>query len=155
MNHNAAPGQARAARSGQSGDINTSPANISPGIPNAQAPDQIEVFRKRCEARARLFARGEMLLHDAVDELQNAAEGRGLIDLVGQDGVQAIMGSAFAAVRLPEEPDMSTPSTSQTARSTIDAFYYVVSLNDPDRLKAWLRQHPVDAPTLLKLLECR
>ena len=43
----------------------------------------------------------------------------------------------------------------RTAESTIDAFFYLVRLNDPDRLKAWLEAHPNDAPTLFKLLEAR
>jgi hypothetical protein len=40
-------------------------------------------------------------------------------------------------------------------RSTVDAFLYVVALDDIDRLKAWLADHPDDAPTLLKLLESK
>ena len=39
------------------------------------------------------------------------------------------------------------------AQSTIDAFWFVIGLADPDRLKEWMRDHPKDAPTLLKLLE--
>jgi hypothetical protein len=161
MNANAALGQARAARLEQSGGINTSTTIISSSIPNAQAhANPVEVFTARCEARALLFANGEMSLRDAVDELQNAAVGHGLIDLIGQDAVQAIMGAAFAAVRLPvgpvmPEPDEVMTSGYRTPKSTIDAFWYVVGLNNPDRLKAWLRQHPGDAPTLLKLLESK
>ena len=41
----------------------------------------------------------------------------------------------------------------RTAASTIDAFWYLVRLRDPVRLKTWLADHPQDAPTLLKLLE--
>ena len=41
----------------------------------------------------------------------------------------------------------------RTAASTIDAFWYLVRLRDPGRLKAWLADHPQDASTLLKLLE--
>jgi hypothetical protein len=39
------------------------------------------------------------------------------------------------------------------AASTIDAFWYLVRLRDPGRLKDWLADHPLDAPALLKLLE--
>jgi hypothetical protein len=157
MNANAALGQARAARLEQSGGINTSTTIISSSIPNAQAhADPVEVFTARCEARALLFANGELPLHDAVDQLQNTAVGHGLIDLIGQDAVQAIMGAAFAVVRLPEpEPDEVMASGYRTPKSTIDAFWFVVGLNDPGRLKAWLRQHSGDAPTLLKLLESK
>jgi hypothetical protein len=41
----------------------------------------------------------------------------------------------------------------RTAASTIDAFWYLVGLRDPERLKTWLADHPQDAPTLHKLLE--
>ena len=36
-------------------------------------------------------------------------------------------------------------------QSTIDAFFYLIKLNDEPRLKAWLEARPLDAPTLLKL----
>ena len=36
-------------------------------------------------------------------------------------------------------------------QSTIDAFFYLIKLNDEPRLKAWLEARPSDAPTLLKL----
>jgi hypothetical protein len=41
----------------------------------------------------------------------------------------------------------------RTPQATVDAFWYVVSLCDPARLKAWLADHPRDALHLLKLLE--
>jgi hypothetical protein len=43
------------------------------------------------------------------------------------------------------------PRPYQTAQSTIDAFWYLVQLNDEARLKAWLAGRPLDGPTLLKL----
>ena len=43
----------------------------------------------------------------------------------------------------------------RTPQSTIDAFWYLVRLNDPARLKAWLQDRPQDRPTLLKLYEER
>lgn len=59
----------------------------------------IEVFALRCWARARLYAEGELELHDAVDELQASAETSGLVDAHGQDAVQAVMADAFREVR--------------------------------------------------------
>jgi hypothetical protein len=59
----------------------------------------IEVFRVRAEARAILFAGGEMALHEAVDPLQDAAVESGLVDLIGQDGVQRLLAEAFRGVR--------------------------------------------------------
>jgi hypothetical protein len=61
----------------------------------------IDVFRERCEARAMLYAAGELGLHEAVDQLQVDAERTGLVDEIGQDAVQAIMADAFRRVRHP------------------------------------------------------
>jgi hypothetical protein len=61
--------------------------------------DPVAVFVARCEARALLWQAGELELHDAVDELQASAAASGLVDQLGQNGVQAIMAEAFAAVR--------------------------------------------------------
>ena len=47
------------------------------------------------------------------------------------------------------------PRPYQTAQSTIDAFWYLVQLNEPDRLKAWLQDRPQDRQTLLQLYEGR
>lgn len=40
-------------------------------------------------------------------------------------------------------------------QATTDAFLYLAALDDVTRLKAWLDEHPKDAPTLLKLLESK
>jgi hypothetical protein len=45
------------------------------------------------------------------------------------------------------------PQPYRTAQSTIDSFWHLVGLRDPQRLKAWLVEHPRDAPFLIKLLE--
>jgi hypothetical protein len=67
--------------------------------PNAalltQRVSRREIFAARCQARAQLVAAGEMDLHDAVDGLQADAEVSGLVDELGQDEVQRIMGEAF------------------------------------------------------------
>ena len=47
------------------------------------------------------------------------------------------------------------PRAYKTPQSTIDAFWYLIQLNDPDRLESWLRARPSDAATLLKLYEER
>jgi hypothetical protein len=59
--------------------------------------DPVGAFRARCEARAMLVDLDMLDLHEAVDELQTAAERDGLVDAIGQDQVQAIMSEAFAA----------------------------------------------------------
>jgi len=52
-------------------------------------------------------------------------------------------------------PPPRKPEPYRPAESTISSFWYVVGLNDLDYLKAWLRNHPADAPALHKLLESK
>jgi hypothetical protein len=49
----------------------------------------------------------------------------------------------------------SAPEPYRTPQSTIDAFWYVVRLADPQRLAAWLDDHPKDEFFLLNLLESK
>jgi hypothetical protein len=49
----------------------------------------------------------------------------------------------------------AAPTHYRTPQATRDAFWFVVSLCDPVRLKAWLHDHPRDAHHLLKLLETK
>jgi hypothetical protein len=58
-------------------------------------------------------------------------------------------GPMDAAPRRAAEPYHRPP------QSTTDAFWFVVSLKDPEKLAAWLRDHPRDASFLLKLLEAK
>jgi hypothetical protein len=66
------------------------------------APRAIDVFRARAQARALLYAAGEMDLLEAVDGLWAAAVRDGLVISIGADAVQAILSTAFAAVREAE-----------------------------------------------------
>jgi hypothetical protein len=55
------------------------------------------------------------------------------------------------------EPIMSNvlefkPRPYRTAETTIDAFWYLVQLNDPDRLEAWLFDHPKDQADIVRTL---
>jgi hypothetical protein len=54
---------------------------------------------------------------------------------------------------ITEQP--SAPKHYRTPQATADAFWLVVNLCDPVRLKAWLHDHPRDARHLLKLLESK
>ena len=47
------------------------------------------------------------------------------------------------------------PRPYRTPQSTIDAFWFLVQLDDPDRLKVWLQAHPKDQQTLYELYEGR
>ena len=59
-----------------------------------------------------------------------------------------------ASVRNSDITAASTrPDYYRTPQSTADAFFYVVSLDDPARLAGWLADHPRDETHLRKLLE--
>jgi hypothetical protein len=77
-------------------------------------PTALKVFIARAEARAKLWQIGEISLHDAVDELQRAAEASGLVAELGQDEVQRLMVEAFAPLRddlaINEDPSGATAS---------------------------------------------
>jgi hypothetical protein len=67
--------------------------------PSRLGPTFLDIFVARCEARALLWQVGEYDLHEAVDVLQADADASGLVLAIGDDGVQRILGCAFAAVR--------------------------------------------------------
>jgi hypothetical protein len=68
---------------------------LQPTVDAALASMALDGFGLRCWARARLVEHGMMFLQEAVDGLQDAAVSNDLIDLHGQDAVQAIMAAAF------------------------------------------------------------
>jgi protein gp37 len=68
---------------------------VTPLLEQQFHSDPIALFKLRAEQHAARHLRGEISLHAAVDELQAAAVHDGVIDLIGQDGVQAIMSAAF------------------------------------------------------------
>lgn len=142
-----------------------------------------EEFAERCADQRWFVDEGWVEKQTAVDNLQLLAESAGYVDELGQDEVQRLMGEAFAPVQeLPpdyaatlvmqweladprdrwrwtgELPPVEQAAAIEkplrrTPQATVDAFQYVVSLADPDRLAAWLRNHPDDAPVLLETLE--
>ena len=71
----------------------------------APAPDPLDILRARCEARAYLYAAGEIAdLQDAVDALQDHAKRHDLIDRYGQDAMQRVIADAFRAVQAKDTP---------------------------------------------------
>jgi hypothetical protein len=118
--------------------------------------DLAAVFAARCKARATLYAAGELTLHDAVDKLEHDAERDGLVAALGQDRVQWMMTSAFAAARakptawdlgqafevIDVEADEQAPRSSRPriAASTIEAMRYVAQQNDEQHLRRWLQR---------------
>jgi hypothetical protein len=80
-------------------------------------------------------------------ELERRAE------LRRQEEVAAILARMDAMDGPAEIPPSREAEPYRPARSTVDAFWFVVGLGDPDRFKAWLADRPKDAPFLLELLE--
>jgi hypothetical protein len=71
--------------------------------------DPVAVFVARAEARATLWAAGEISLHAAVDELWADAMRDGLVAKLGTDEVQRLLADAFAPERtdLPRYEDVT------------------------------------------------
>jgi hypothetical protein len=86
----------------------------------------------------------EMML----DELERRAE------LRRQEEVAAIL-ARMEAMDDPSKraPPRAEPEPYHPAQSTVAAFRYLVATGDVGRLKAWLTDHPKDAPLLLAMLE--
>lgn len=103
--------------------------------------DPVDVFRARADARALLWRAGEYTLHEAVDELQAAAERTGLVRTIGQDGVQAILATAFADP--PAAPDLEeAPPRNGCAQSTLDAAAWLwFQVGDEQRFSRFLKDH--------------
>jgi hypothetical protein len=84
------------ARSRALGHARSFPNNTGDATADVVAASMtLDAFGLRCWARAYLVEHGIMLLQDAVDGLQDAAVSTGLVDLLGQDAIQAIMAEAF------------------------------------------------------------
>lgn len=73
-----------------------------PNLITGNLPDnhKLTVFAERCEARALLWAAGQLSLHDAVHKLQFDAVRTGLVREFGQDEIQLLMAKAFEARRI-------------------------------------------------------
>jgi hypothetical protein len=172
-----------------------SPADARPAPPDdcGETPDLLVVFGECAADYSWFHLNGWLKKVDAVDCAQRHAELWGVVDVCGQDAVQAEMAAAFTSA---EPDDMSADCAAQilrrwemadprdrwkwtdgapppeivlngqmlppgiisprpygTPQSTVDAFWYVVGLRDQERFKAWLADHPKDAPFLLKLME--
>ena len=68
-------------------------------IEHTIAPAALAVLELRAWARAYLWSIGELTQREAVDALQHDAERDGLVEQIGQDGVQRILSDAFAPFR--------------------------------------------------------
>jgi hypothetical protein len=110
--------------------------------PDAASVDLAAAFELRCWARARLFAEGELDLHDAVDKLQHDAVRDGLVAAVGQDAVQGMMGEAFGAARMkPTAWDLGEAFEDHRGvlnASTLAELNDLVWRNDPAQFRKWM-----------------
>jgi hypothetical protein len=79
----------------------------TPAPAQSLGTDLLVTFRRCCDAHALRVLHGLISLHEAVDELQACAQRSGLVDLIGQDAVQALMSEAFAPVRSVLEPTIT------------------------------------------------
>jgi hypothetical protein len=84
-----------------------------------------------------------------LDELERRAE------LRRQEEVAAIL-ARMDAMDVPFNPTAPRePLPYRTPEATVNAFWYVVRLGDPEYLTRWLSQHPLDAPHLYRLWEAK
>jgi hypothetical protein len=67
--------------------------------------------------------------------------------LVSEDGV-----ASPAELQRDLDAALRRHLDGRPAQSTIDAFWYLVGLKEPDRLAAWLDDHPEEKSFLLGLL---
>jgi hypothetical protein len=126
-------------------------------------PPLIDILRMLAESAMTSWCLHPLDLDEVVDPLQHFAEKTGLVAAIGQDAVQEMIGEPFAWARGEElpvdevspQPLELQPRTYRTPQSTVDAFWYVVSLGNADHLERWLQDHPKDAPNLVRLLEAR
>lgn len=84
-----------------------------------------------------------------LDELERRAE------LRRQEEVAALLARMDAMDGPAEIPPAGEPPAYRPAASTVDAFWFVVGLRDPERFKVWLGDRPKDTPFLLQLLETK
>jgi hypothetical protein len=132
-------------------------------VPDCFELDPIEIDPRPCELCGCTIDRHERIDGDEgplffclppdemdLDELERRVE------LIRQVEVAAI----FARLEAMDDPSKRLPPTREpepyrTPEATVNAFWFVASLRDPERLRAWLLARPKDAPTLLKLLESK
>jgi hypothetical protein len=126
---------------------------------NARIPDPIEIDPNPCEWCGRTIDQHRMvdtaegpeffcLPDDDIVTLWELADPRDAWRHTGEKPPpEHVRNSDIGAKPVNVSRPHSTP------QSTVDAFWYVVRLDDPEYLKRWLAQHPRDVATLQKLWE--
>jgi hypothetical protein len=111
----------------------------------------------------KLWAVAEQYDLDVEDEIGKAIaprtaaaiEADRLAELRRRQEMAEILERISAPIDEPKPKCVAAPPSYRPAQSTIDAFWYVVSLKDQAKLKDWLARHPQETPFLLKLLETK
>ena len=126
--------------------------------------DPVAVFIARVEARAMLWAAGEITLHDAVDALWTDAVRNGLVAQLGVDKTQELLATAFAPVRddlpchedaVPDEIVIDDEGAGVPS-ATLRAAEYLLQLGDLERWRKWFDAHSAqERAALLQHLEQR
>jgi hypothetical protein len=131
-------------------------------LPAGLEPDPMEIDPRPCQVcgltidRHKMIDNGEgpeFFCIDYYPEELSLAELERRAELRAEEEIAWIVSQMEAADGPYEPPRPAEPPPYRTPQATIDAFWYVVGLGDPERFKAWLANHPRDASFLLKLLE--
>jgi hypothetical protein len=110
--------------------------------PQTRSVGLAAAFELRCWARARLFAEGELELHDAVDKLHEDSMRDGLVAAVGQHAVQTMIGDSFGAVRKKltawDLGEAFEDHRGVLNASTLAELNDLVWRNDPAQFRKWM-----------------
>jgi putative DNA primase/helicase len=92
---------------------------VPPSVDALRAdPDPLQVFRALCEAIALRYRAGDIEHHSyAADEMYAIAIHNGIVKLIGEDAVQAIMGEAFKRYPCTHRPHPSVRASEPIANS--------------------------------------
>jgi hypothetical protein len=112
--------------------------------PEHYCPEPDELTLDELERRAELVRQIEV---SAIVRSMELNDERDCWRHTGEPPPDAFRNGDFPGTPAPIRQHYRTP------QSTIDAFWFVVGLCNPERLKSWLGDRPKDAPFLLKLLE--
>jgi hypothetical protein len=109
-------------------------------------PDSVKIDPRPCELCGCTTEDVEELIYLRADDLiaqWERADPRDCWRYIGEQPPRAVERAPAAA------------QPYRTPQSTIDAFWYVAGLNDPDHLKRSLAEHPRDVMALQKLWEAK
>jgi hypothetical protein len=130
--------------------------------PAVLEPDLISIDPRPCGNCGLTIDRHEMVDHgdgpefycpDLSPDEMTLEELEWRAELIRREEVAAILACIDATDCPAEIPPPREPEPCRAAASTVEAFRYILRLEDPDRLKAWLADRRGEAAFLLDLLE--